>query len=117
MKSLVEPGHFGLNKESIIVIKNFVEPEHLKTIQNFLPTINEWVDPGESQYSEDGTCLYNADYWRNRQCSGDIIQKLNNNIYEIIEYYINKMQINRVSATIDNGGGHNLLIDSSKNIS
>ena len=92
MNSLVEPGYFGLNKDSIVVIRNFVEPEHLKTIQNFLPTISEWVDPGESLYSEDGTCLYSADYWRNRQCSGDIIQKLNNNIYEIIEYYINKMQ-------------------------
>ena len=92
MDSLVEPGYFGLNKDSIVVIRNFVEPEHLKTIQNFLPTISEWIDPGESLYSEDGTCLYNADYWRNRQCSGEIIQKLNNNIYEIIEYYINKMQ-------------------------
>ena len=92
MNSLVEPGHFGSNQDCIVVIKNFVEPEHLKTIQKFLPTINEWVDPGESLYSEDGTCLYSADYWRNRQCSGDIIQELNNNIYEIIEYYINKMQ-------------------------
>ena len=92
MNSLVNPGHFGSSQECILVIKNFVELEHLKTIQNFLPTINEWVDPGESLYSEDGTCLYSADYWRNRQCSGDIIQKLNITIYEIIEYYINKMQ-------------------------
>ena len=92
MNSLVEPGHFGSSQDRILVIKNFVELEHLKTIQNFLPTINQWVDPGESLYSEDGTCLYSADYWRNRQCSGDIIQKLNITIYEIIEYYINKMQ-------------------------
>lgn len=92
MNSLVNPGHFGSSQECILVIKNFVELEHLKTIQNFLPKINEWVDPGESLYSEDGTCLYSADYWRNRQCSGDIIQKLNITIYEIIEYYINKMQ-------------------------
>jgi hypothetical protein len=92
LNSLVEPGHFGSSQDRILVIKNFVELEHLKTIQNFLPTINQWVDPGESLYSEDGTCLYSADYWRNRQCSGDIIQKLNITIYEIIEYYINKMQ-------------------------
>lgn len=92
MNSLVEPGYFGSKKDSIVVIGNFVEPEHLKTIQKFLPTINEWADPGESQYSEDGTCLYNADYWRHRQCSGEIIQKLNNDIYKIIEFYINKMQ-------------------------
>jgi len=92
LNSLVEPGYFGSKKDSIVVIGNFVEPEHLKTIQKFLPTINEWADPGESQYSEDGTCLYNADYWRHRQCSGEIIQKLNNDIYKIIEFYINKMQ-------------------------
>jgi hypothetical protein len=91
-KSLIDPGHFGSGIDNILIIKNFVDKEDLKTIQNFLPTISEWVDPGESLYSEDGTCLYSADYWRNRQCSGDIIQKLNNNIYEIIEYYINKMQ-------------------------
>jgi hypothetical protein len=92
LNSLVEPGYFGLNKDSIIIIRNFVEPEHLKTVQKFLPTINEWMDPGESQYSENGTCLYNADYWRNRQCGGEIIQKLNSNIYKIIEFYIDKMQ-------------------------
>ena len=60
---------------------------------SFAKSINKWVDPGTNQYSEDGTCTYDADYWRNRQCSGEIIKELNNEIYELINFYIEKMRI------------------------
>lgn len=92
MKSLVEPGHFGTEAKNIVIIKNFVDAEDLLAIRAFISTINEWVDPGENKYADDGTCLYDADYWRNRQCSGDIINKLNPHIFSIIDHYIDKMK-------------------------
>lgn len=91
-KSLIEPGHFGNSKGNIKIIKNFVELEDLKKIQEFLPTINEWMDAGENQYAEDGTCTYDASYWQNRQCSYDILSKINLDIYNLIDKYIIKMQ-------------------------
>lgn len=91
-KSLILPGHFGDSKNNIKIIKNFVEIDDLKTIQEFLPTINEWMDAGENQYSDDGTCTYDASYWQNRQCSFDILSRINISIYNLIEKYIIKMQ-------------------------
>lgn len=91
-KSLVEPGHFGDSADNIKVVNNFVELEDLKTIQKFLPTINEWMDAGENQYAEDGTCTYDASYWSNRQCSWDILQKINIDIYNLVDKYIDKMK-------------------------
>ena len=66
--------------------------EDLVIIQNFCPTINEWNNSKESVYSEDGTCLYNADYWNDRQCSSEILQRLSMPVFEIIDKYIKKMQ-------------------------
>lgn len=92
--SLVESGYFGKSKDNIVVLENFVDLEDLKKIQSFLPTINEWASSGENEYDEDGvTVLYNADYWKDRQCSGDLILKLNKEIYEIVEKYILKMKL------------------------
>lgn len=92
-KSLVIPGYFGNNIDNIIVQKNFVDKQDLKEIKNFLPKINKWIDAGENQYAEDGTCTYNAEYWKDRQCSGPIIMELNPHIYNIIDKYIFKMKI------------------------
>ena len=91
-ESLVKPGHFGSSRDNILIIKNFVELEDLKTIQKFLPTINEWMDAGENKYAEDGTCTYDASYWQNRQCSGDILSRINLDIYNLVDKYIIKMK-------------------------
>lgn len=92
MDSLVQPGHFGTTADNIVVIKNFVGADDLRAIRTFVSTINEWVDPGENKYTDNGTCLYDADYWRNRQCSGEIIRRINPQIFSIIEHYIHKMK-------------------------
>jgi hypothetical protein len=91
-KSIILPGHFGDSKENIKIIDNFIELEDLKIIQKFLPTINEWMDAGQNQYAEDGTCTYDASYWQNRQCSWDILQRINVDIYNLIDKYIHKMK-------------------------
>ena len=91
-KSLIEPGHFGSSSSNIKIIENFIDLQDLKIIQNFLPTINEWMDAGENKYADDGTCTYDALYWSNRQCSWDILQRINIDIHNIIEKYIQKMK-------------------------
>lgn len=88
----IKPGHFGIGSENIHIIENFVELEDLVKIQKFCPTINEWNNEAESVYAEDGTCLYNADYWNDRQCSSEILQKLNPEIHSIVDKYIYKMK-------------------------
>ena len=87
----IKPGHFGDSSLNIVVIENFVELEDLKLIQEFCPTINEWNNSAESVYAEDGTCLYNADYWNDRQCSSEILEKLNSQVWFLVEKYIDKI--------------------------
>lgn len=87
------PGYFGTGPENIHVFENFIDKEDLKVIQDFCPTINEWNNSKESIYAEDGTCLYNAEYWNDRQCSSDILQRLSMPVFEIIDKYITKMQL------------------------
>jgi predicted 2-oxoglutarate/Fe(II)-dependent dioxygenase YbiX len=88
----VKPGHFGGGPENIHVLENFIEIDDLKAIQEFCPTINKWNNTAESVYAEDGTCLYNADYWNDRQCSADIMKELNPAVYDIVDKYIYKMK-------------------------
>lgn len=92
-KSLVEPGHFGRSVENVKIIKNFIDLKDLKFIQEFLPKINEWMDAGENKYDENGTCIYDASYWSNRQCSGEILKRINPEVFNLIEKYIQKMRI------------------------
>jgi hypothetical protein len=91
--SLVKPGHFGKSTDNIKILNNFIELNDLKLIQSFLPKINKWMDAGENQYSEDGTCTYDASYWSNRQCSWDILKELSIEIYCLVEKYIIKMKV------------------------
>lgn len=91
--SLIPSGYFGNSTDNIKILKNFIELEDLKKIQKFLPTIKEWVDAGEDKYDDHGTCIYDSSYWSNRQCSGDILSRVNPEIYNIINKYIYKMSL------------------------
>lgn len=89
--SLVEPGHFGDSTDNILVLPDFVSAEDLKTMQDFFPTINEWENGKEDEFNEDGTCIYDASYWRDRMCSGAILERIAPEIHRLIAGYIQKM--------------------------
>jgi len=91
-KSLVEPGYFGSSIDNIMIIENFIDKNDLKIIQDFLPDINKWMDAGENIYNDDGTCIYDASYWADRQCSSEILLELNAEVHNIIYKYIIKMR-------------------------
>lgn len=88
----ISPGYFGTGPENIHILEDFVDPVDLVKIQAFCPTINQWNNEAESVYAEDGTCLYNADYWNDRQCSSEILERLNPEIHAIVNKYIYKMK-------------------------
>ena len=91
-ESLIEPGHFGDSSDNILVLYDFVDPVDLRIIQRFLPTINEWDNPRETEYNEDGECIYDASYWWDRMCSASILEEINPEIFKLIDKYILKMQ-------------------------
>ena len=89
--SLTEPGYFGDSVNHIHIIEDFVEPLDLEHMQTFLPHIKQWENGKETEYNEAGECIYDDSYWRDRVCSGPIIQRINPWIFELVDKYINKM--------------------------
>ena len=88
----IQPGHFGDGAENICIFENFIDIEDLKKIQTFCPTINKWNNSKESVYAEDGTCLYNADYWNDRMCNAELLKEISPEIYALVGKYIEKMK-------------------------
>lgn len=90
--SLIQPGHFGTSVDNITIIEDFVEPEDLRILQEFFPTISEWENPMGDEFNEDGTCIYDASYWWDRMCSGSILQRIAPDMHALVDKYIDKMQ-------------------------
>jgi predicted 2-oxoglutarate/Fe(II)-dependent dioxygenase YbiX len=90
----VEPGFFGTGPENIHVIKNFIDEKDVATIASFARTINEWSNGSDEDiFDENGVCTYNAAYWNNRQCTWDILQRINKEVYDLIDFYLDKMAV------------------------
>tara|TARA_R110000765_G_scaffold26487_3_gene64650 strand:- start:643 stop:1281 length:639 start_codon:yes stop_codon:yes gene_type:complete len=92
-KSLVEPGHFGSSKDNILVIRDFIDKIDLEHMNAFAPHISEWENPRETEYDENGVCIYDASYWWDRMCSGAILKRINPFMHEMVDKYIDKMQL------------------------
>ena len=92
-ESLIEPGYFGDSSDNILVLYDFVDPVDLKLIQTFLPKIDKWDNPRETEYNEDGECIYDASYWWDRMCSAPILEEINLEIFHLVDKYITKMQM------------------------
>jgi len=88
----VKPGHFGNSTDNIHIIKNFIDSDDVKKISMFARNIKEWSNQDDTdRYDENGTCIYNASYWNDRQCSHDILERIGPDIYSLINSYIEKM--------------------------
>mgnify|MGYP002859593280 CR=1 FL=1 len=90
-ESLVPPGYFGDSSDNIIIIPDLVSPVDLENMSAFMPHIKEWDNPRETEYNDEGVCIYDASYWWDRMCSGDILQRINPFIFEMINKYILKI--------------------------
>jgi hypothetical protein len=90
---LVPPGYFGKSKDNIRILDNFIDINDVKKIYEFSKSITEWDNPiKENQYDQNGVCTYDADYWNDRQCPAHLIKKQSQEIHDLIDFYIVKMQ-------------------------
>jgi predicted 2-oxoglutarate/Fe(II)-dependent dioxygenase YbiX len=90
----IEPGFFGTGPENIHIIKNFIDEKDVARISAFARTISEWSNGSDVDiFDENGVCTYNAAYWNNRQCTWDILQRINKEVYDLIDFYLDKMAV------------------------
>lgn len=88
----IQPGHFGTGPENIHIFKNFIDVADVDKISGFARTITDWNNQrAESLYDENGVCTYDANYWNNRQCTAEILERISPEIYGLIDKYIDKM--------------------------
>ena len=75
--SIIPSGYYGNSSNNIVVIKNFINLEDLKKIQNFCINLNEFLPiPGDD--------------WHNRVCNNSIITKLDIEISNLLHTYQSK---------------------------
>ena len=86
-KSLIEPGHFGDSADNIIIIKNLVSPEDLKTVQSLLPTIERWYNPHPDMFNDEGVCIYDASYWWDRVVNTKILCDHYLELHDLVDKY------------------------------
>lgn len=86
-KSLIEPGHFGDSVDNIIIIKNLVSPEDLKTVQSLLPTIERWHNPHPDVFNDEGVCIYDASYWWDRVVNTSILCDHYLELHDLVDKY------------------------------
>jgi len=90
--SITPSGFFGSSSSNIVEIENFMIPEELERISTFARNIKEW-DYTETHYNEDGTVIYDSEYWKDRVATGRTIEKQDKTINPLIDTLVQRLKI------------------------
>lgn len=90
--SITPSGYFGNSPDKIIKIDNFLTETELDIIGNFARNLKEW-DVTRSHYNEDGTIIYEADYWKDRVATLHTLEKQDPMIPNYIKRAIARLKI------------------------
>ena len=93
-KSLIDPGFFGTSADNIIVQRNFIEKDDINRVQHLVEMISRWDDAGTDMFNDEGECIYDSSYWKDRVCTdllgqGDLVGA---ELYAIVSKYTSKMK-------------------------
>lgn len=82
--SLTPSGFFGHGAENIIELENFMTSEEIDFLESAAKSITVW-DVTKSHVNENGTVVYDADYWKDRVASRPSLDKNDPRIAPIIQ--------------------------------
>lgn len=89
--SITPSGFFGSSKDNIVELENFMTEEELNKISTFARNIKEW-DYTETHYNEDGTIIYDSEYWKDRVATSNTINNQDPTIYPMIEKMVERLK-------------------------
>jgi hypothetical protein len=81
--SITPSGFFGSSSEMIQARENFMTQEELEFLSNAAKTINIW-DETETRYNENGTVIYDSEYWKDRVATQPSLDKNDLKISQVI---------------------------------
>jgi hypothetical protein len=90
--SITPSGFFGDSADNIVTLEDFMTEEELLKLNNFIRNNESW-DVTETHYNENGTVIYDSDYWANRVATYPTIEKVNPEIPKIIEGMVARLKI------------------------
>lgn len=90
--SITPSGFFGNSADMIQARENFMTQEELEKIGNFARTITIW-DVTETHYNEDGTVIYDSEYWKDRVCNQPNMDKQDTSISPLINQMVERLKV------------------------
>jgi hypothetical protein len=90
--SITPSGFFGDSPDNIVALENFMTEEELLRLNTFIRNNNNW-DVTETHHNENGTVIYDADYWANRVATYPTIEKGDPEIPRLIEKMVARLKI------------------------
>jgi len=90
--SITPSGFFGHSPDNIVALEGFMTEEEVSTLNSFIRNNENW-DFTETHYNENGTVIYDADYWANRVATYPTIEKSNPEIPKLIENMVARLKI------------------------
>lgn len=82
-KSITPSGFFGDSAENIVTIEDFMTEEELSLLNTFIRSNTLW-DKTETHYNEDGTVIYDSNYWEDRVATATTLDKADPRISQTI---------------------------------
>lgn len=89
--SITPSGFYGTDKNMIVELENFMTQEEIDFLENAARNITIW-DVTESHVNENGTTIYDADYWKDRVATRPSLDKNDPSIGPIIEGLFQRLQ-------------------------
>jgi predicted 2-oxoglutarate/Fe(II)-dependent dioxygenase YbiX len=90
--SITPSGFFGNSPDNIVALENFMTSEELSYLNNFIRQNTEW-DVTETHYNENGTVIYDSDYWANRVATYPTIEKSDPKVPQIIQGMVERLKV------------------------
>jgi hypothetical protein len=90
--SITPSGFFGTSVNNIQARENFMTENELNGLRQFASNIKTW-DITETHYNEDGTIIYESEYWKDRVATRDTIESQNPTIVKTIDKIVKRLKI------------------------
>lgn len=89
--SITPSGFYGSSPEHIVELENFMTNNELETLSNFARNLNSW-DVTETNYNENGTVIYESEYWKNRVATEKTLTLVDPQIPQIIRFMMQRLK-------------------------
>jgi hypothetical protein len=90
--SITPSGFFGDSPSNIVSLEDFMTEYELSYLNDFIRSNESW-DVTETHYNENGTVIYDSDYWDNRVATYPTIEKSDPQVPKIIQGMVERLKI------------------------